>query len=146
LPELSQHLLEEVRRRYNLPQRRLSPAALQALGRRRWAGNVRELRHVLAGASLAAAGDSIQPDDLPPERSIHEVAPGAEGTISANGSHGVETLGRDGHAIRSGSIASALRATAGHRGRAAKLLGISRSTLYRYLQSPDNGDVDGQEG
>jgi transcriptional regulator with GAF, ATPase, and Fis domain len=130
LPELSHHLLEDVRRRYNLPERRLSPAALQALGKRRWPGNVRELRHVLAGASLAAAGAAIQPDDLPAERSAQETASGAAAAEAVDG---------DGHAVRIGSIRSALRATAGHRGRAAKMLGISRSTLYRYLQSGEGG-------
>jgi serine/threonine-protein kinase PknK len=131
IPELCQHLLREVRQRYNLPDRRLAPASLRALCARRWPGNVRELRHVLAGAALAAADAIILPNDLPAERSVGDAGARSEGT---------EEAPPDGHAIRVGSIHRALRATAGHRARAAKLLGISRSTLYRYLQS--SGPID----
>jgi transcriptional regulator with PAS, ATPase and Fis domain len=109
-----------------LPERRLSQAALDALLRRTWAGNVRELRHVLANAALSAESGLIAPEDLPPER-----------TASASEAPAVASLdlaGPDGHATRVQAIRSALQATAGHRGRAAELLGISRSTLYRYLE------------
>jgi DNA-binding NtrC family response regulator len=130
LPELCQHLLREVQQRYNLPDRRLAPAALQALSARRWPGNVRELRHVLAGAALATEDSAILPGDLPAERSAQETKgdPGPDASDAGN---------LDGHAVRIDSIHKALRATSGHRARAAKLLGISRSTLYRYLQEDE---------
>jgi serine/threonine-protein kinase PknK len=129
VPELSAHLLRDVQRRYNLPERHLVPAALQALTARRWPGNVRELRHVLASAALAAEGGSIVPADIPAERSIREEKEDAAANMAFSPP--------DGHSVRADSIQRALRATAGHRGRAAKLLGISRSTLYRYLQEKD---------
>jgi transcriptional regulator with GAF, ATPase, and Fis domain len=134
MPELCDYLLRDVRQRYDLPERRLAPAALQVLCGRRWPGNVRELRHVLASAALAAEETTIRPVDLPPERAaVEETAePGP-----------LDGAGPDGHAVRIGSIHRALRATGGHRGRAAKLLGISRSTLYRYLQEQERpGDAD----
>ncbi len=125
MQELCEHLLREARRAYGLPERRLSPSAIAALELRRWPGNVRELKHVLASAALAAEGPIIGLEDIPPERAAN-----------------LETLGSeppqvevDGHAMRADSIRRALRATAGNRGQAAKLLGISRSTLYRYLES-----------
>lgn len=125
LPELCAVLLDDVRARYSLPHRQLSPQALNALRARSWAGNVRELRHALASAALASRGPLIEPADLPVERAASKrpeaVAP-AE----------VEDI--DGHALRADSIRRALKATAGHRGRAAKLLGMSRSSLYRYCE------------
>jgi len=131
LPELCQHLLRDVRQRYDLPERRLAPATLQALCARRWPGNVRELRHVLASAALTAEDVMIQPRDLPPERSALDTAADLVPTATSE---------QDGHAVRVDSIQKALLATAGHRGQAAKLLGISRSTLYRYLQPEEGGD------
>jgi DNA-binding NtrC family response regulator len=136
LPELCQHLLREVQQRFNLPDRRLAPAALQALAGRRWPGNVRELRHVLAGAALATDEGTILAADLPAERSTEE----ATGDLDPSGA---TTL--DGHGLRIDSIRNALRATGGHRGRAAKLLGISRSTLYRYLQEHGSGGAGADE-
>jgi DNA-binding NtrC family response regulator len=132
LPELCVHLLREAGQRYHLPERRLAPATLAALYARRWPGNVRELRHVLASAALAADGDAILPGDIPPERAARD-----DGEIGE-----AAATGPDGHAMRSDSVRRALRATAGHRGRAAKLLGISRSTLYRYLQEQGPGKAE----
>jgi two-component system response regulator GlrR len=142
LPELCEHLLADVRRRYNLPVRRLSREALELLQQRAWPGNVRELRHALASAALGAAGATILPGDLPPERALH----GAPTPLPAAPSSAVE----DGHQARVDSIRRALRATAGHRARAAQLLGISRSTFYRYLEmyriDPAEFDVQRWQG
>jgi DNA-binding NtrC family response regulator len=126
LPELCEHLLRDARRRYNLPERRVAPAALEALSLRQWQGNVRELKHVLVAAALAAQGPIIGPDDIPVDR-------GARADAESSDASNVPDV--DGHALRADAIQRALRATAGNRGRAAKLLGISRSTLYRYLES-----------
>jgi len=137
LPELCEHLLSDVRRLYRLPDRRLSAAALIALGTRRWLGNVRELRHVLASAVLTAASGSIVPSDLPIERmAARERAPTApmSPVALAFPAASTPTPEPDGHVLRVDSIRRALRATGGHRGRAAQLLGISRSTLYRRLE------------
>ncbi len=123
LPELCAHLLADVRQRYGLPARRLSREALDALRARRWVGNVRELRHVLASAALSATGEVILPLDLPADR---QGASASEPPKSA--------IPEDGHAARVDAIRRALRATAGQRGRAAQLLGMSRSTFYRYLE------------
>ncbi len=134
LPELCAHLLRDVQRRYGLPEKRMSPAAIHALSLRPWPGNVRELRHVLAGAALAAGGPVIAPEDIPSERSAQ--------TDTAVTGEGSQVPDIDGHSLRADSIRRALRATAGNRGRAAKLLGISRSTLYRYLESHDVAAAD----
>jgi DNA-binding NtrC family response regulator len=124
VPLLCERLLRDTRQRYNLPERRLSADALAALRLRRWPGNVRELRHVLAGATLNAAGDLITPADLPPERGSGACETAAFVAEEVNS-----------HALRAASIRRALRATKGHRVRAAKLLGISRATLYRYCET-----------
>ena len=127
IPDLSAHLLREVSLSYRIPQRRLSVRALDALCLRPWPGNVRELRNVLAGAALAAEGDVIEGSDLPPDRSAPPVAIGTQPVAS----------GLESRPVPLESIRRALKATAGRRSRAAQLLGISRSTFYRYLETYD---------
>jgi transcriptional regulator with GAF, ATPase, and Fis domain len=125
LPELCEHLIGDARRQYGLSEKRLSAAALDALRLRTWRGNVRELRHVLVNGALTAAGSLIEPGDLPAERAAEKDAPdhtGPEGELH-------------GYAFRADAIRRALLATRGHRGRAAKLLGVARSTLYRYCDT-----------
>jgi len=134
-----QHLLDAVRRQYGMPERRLSKDALAALARRSWRGNVRELRHVLANAALTSASAVIAASDLPEERSGAPpsspfAAPASSPVASSSPFSEAALISEDGHQLRVDAIRSALRATAGHRGRAAKLLGISRSTFYRYLE------------
>ena len=107
-------LLLEIGQRYRVPLRRLSRAALQSLMCGAYPGNVRELRHILTSAALSATGECIELVDVPRHASV---AP----------SSGPEP-------DRAEKIRQALRASAGHRGRAAELLGISRATFYRQLE------------
>lgn len=130
MPELCEHLLHDAQRRYNLPARRLSGAAFQALCRRRWQGNVRELRHVLAGAALAASNEQISEHDLPAERASDQASQAPPASVPAPTSSGIP----DGHELRAQAIRNALKATLGHKGKAADILGISRSSLYRYME------------
>ena len=85
-----------------------------------WPGNVRELRNAIEYALIQAEGALLQPDDLPPE--LHASAP----TDPANWP--------DDEAER---IRAALEHTGGNRKEAAKLLDISRATLYRRLDEHD---------
>src|SRR5205085_482227 len=98
LPELVAHLLGEVQRRYNLPSRRVARDTLDALRTRAWAGNVRELRHVLASAALSATSEVILPVDLPPERGGASDAPALAGQPDA------AAMPEDGHAARADAI------------------------------------------
>ena len=80
---------------------------------------------MLTGAALNAQGPLIMPEDLPAERGSN-TSPSAGSLVDDD---------TNTHALRADSIRRALQATKGHRGRAAKILGISRSTLYRYCES-----------
>ncbi len=117
---------EEIGRRVE----RIAPEALAVLTRYRWPGNVRELRNVVERALVLGDGSSIELDDLPPEL-LHTApaslaaTPPQPGTIRT-----LEQLERD-------AIAAALDATGGNKARAAALLGIDRTTLYRKLKDYD---------
>jgi DNA-binding NtrC family response regulator len=59
IPLLAQHFLEQSARRAKKPVRAIAPAAMQALCRYAWRGNVRELENVIERAVIVAKGDAI---------------------------------------------------------------------------------------
>jgi len=111
----------------------LSAGTLRTLGAHHWPGNIRELRNVLERALLFARGDVIEPEDiqfdsvptvLPAVRELHPVAPAATA-----GTH--LTL----EEVEQRHIANVLAEENGHVERAARRLGIPRSSLYAKIRS-----------
>ncbi len=100
------------------PAPRFSPAALQSLLAWPWPGNVAELSRVLAALPQVAHGALIQTQDLPlPMRQTSR-----------------SSLSRYEQAERD-AIAAALREAGGNKSRAAEILGIGRTTLYRKMRT-----------
>ena len=91
--------------------------AFDALMTYAWPGNVRELRNCVEHAFAIGEGDVITVDELPPELRGE--------TQPATAS--IEEIERE-------RVFKALRTAGGKRGEAAKLLGMSRSTLWRKLR------------
>jgi transcriptional regulator with PAS, ATPase and Fis domain len=85
-----------------------------------WPGNVRELRSAVSFAVLHSMRGTVRRRDLPPE--IATARP-----TSAARTHRPQADHRQ-------AIKAALAETQGNRSEAARLLGISRATLYRRLQ------------
>ncbi len=99
-------------------QRTLSPAAMEALLGHSWPGNVRELEHVIERAGLLATGAQITAEDLM-LRPRGDAAPRLEEMT-------IEQVERY-------LIERALAAQGGNVSEAARVLGLSRSALYRRL-------------
>ena len=123
----------------NPPQ--VTPDALDKMRSYPWPGNVRQLRNCLERAVLLSNEGIITPYELPPEVArlngampyVPMPAAPVSGelnppTMSAGGNTG--SL-RD---IEKQQIIAALEKTGWHRGKAAEMLGISPSTLYRRLR------------
>jgi PAS domain S-box-containing protein len=90
-----------------------------------WPGNVRELEHALEHACILCKASIITVNDLP-----QDLLDSISSPISS----------RKHHAPSSGvklSLADALAASDGNKARAARLLGISRMTLYRQLNGQE---------
>jgi DNA-binding NtrC family response regulator len=104
---------------------RFSPAAMEALERYSWPGNIRELRNVVIRAAVLILGDEIRAEDLP----FHQNQEPADAPV-ASGS--LENMERK-------MIFDALNASKGHQQKAAAKLGISRRTLSRKLKIYDSG-------
>lgn len=97
---------------------RFASDTLQLLMQWSWPGNVAELRSTVQQLAHRMPGRTVSPTDLP-----HHLRPARGRTVGM-----LECAERD-------AIVSALRSTNGNRSRAADLLGIGRTTLYRKIQS-----------
>jgi two-component system response regulator AtoC len=99
---------------------------LGILMRYQWPGNVRELANVIERAMVVAKGSVILPEHLPPH--LFEARPSAPQGADSNRlpELSLEAAERE-------QILRALQASGGKRIEAARLLGLSRRTLYRKL-------------
>jgi DNA-binding NtrC family response regulator len=124
---LAEHFLSQMNDRFG-SRKRLSADALDALRRHTWPGNVRELRHVIEAAVVVCEHGEIRAGHLPPllRRLEHDAAE------PDGGEKPFPTL----EELERAHIERALTAAAGHRSRAARLLGISERSLYRKLEQP----------
>jgi transcriptional regulator with PAS, ATPase and Fis domain len=119
---LAEHFCSSFRVEFRRPKLHFGDATRQALLDYDWPGNVRELRNVVERASMLSKTDEIGVEalDLP------------IGTVLAKSSQGpVEEAEATSLAdVERQHIARILSQVGGSRTRAAKLLGISRSTLW----------------
>jgi DNA-binding NtrC family response regulator len=120
-------------------ERRLSDEAMAVLRAHPWPGNVRELLHVVEAAMVVCEGPIIRPEHLPVAvraglaGSGHS-PPADQQASTGAGEGGSETL----EEVERAHIERVLRAHHGHRGLAAKALGISERNLYRKLREWGN--------
>jgi transcriptional regulator of acetoin/glycerol metabolism len=82
-----------------------------------WPGNVRELQNAVHYGLARSDGAPVGPDDLPPELRQGQPKPGPAPKLDA------------------AAVAAALEQCGGNKVQAARLLGVGRATLYRFLQS-----------
>src|SRR6267154_3777590 len=81
IPTLVRHYMEFFSRENNVKSKKVSPAALEAMQRYRWKGNIRELRNTVERLIIMTAGDTIEVSDLPDVVR----SPGAAGVGGAGG-------------------------------------------------------------
>src|SRR5215471_13446361 len=65
IPQLVRYYLEQLSRDSNARPKRITQAALDALQRNRWKGNIRELRNTVERLIIMSAGETIDVADLP---------------------------------------------------------------------------------
>ncbi len=124
IPLLVQFFLKKYTAAYGKDIAGLTRRAQTVLLQHPWPGNVRELENVISSACITASGDFIDLTDLP-EHLQQRNSGSAEGddwrTLS---------LGE----LRKIHIQRVLDICKGNRLRAAQILGIGRTSLYRYLK------------
>jgi sigma-54 dependent transcriptional regulator, acetoin dehydrogenase operon transcriptional activator AcoR len=116
LPLLLAYFLEQARTR---GQRacRFSPKAVALMRRYSWPGNVRELQNAVHYALAGCPGEVAGPEDLPQEIQDSLAPRGPSSKLEA------------------AAVQEALKQCGGNKVQAAKLLGVGRATLYRFLVS-----------
>jgi DNA-binding NtrC family response regulator len=128
IPALAERLLGELGVGRN--ERWLADGELERLSCYRWPGNIRELRNVLERALLVSNGPALAPSAFLAPPAPSALAPPAGSTRPEPGS--LETLAE--HERR--HIQETLEHCRGNLSKAARELGVSRSTLRRKLREP----------
>jgi len=122
---LARHFIDQHNRRLGCSVSTLSPRTLQLIQQYPWPGNVRELANVIERSMVVAHGSVLLPEHLPAEVFDRGHTPQPLGAPRTDLS--LETAERE-------QILRALQAAGGKRVEAARLLGLSRRTLYRKLE------------
>jgi len=127
IPLLVEHFMSRLGERAGV-RRGITPEALAVLGRHGWPGNVRELLHVVEHGMVVSDG-AIGVEHLP--RSVRQPAQTdlAAAAAPAPGSALLSLRELEHEHVR-----HVLQEVAGHRARAARILGISERNLYRKLR------------
>jgi len=150
IPELVQALVQRANHEVGKTITSVEQAVLDNLKARDWPGNVRELEHVISRALLVARGPVLTIHDLgfDPEGSVPADNGGSSldgllGALEAQATRLVGAAVRGGvevpvhelaiNRLEAALIRGALAATEGNQVAAARLLGISRSTLRSKL-------------
>jgi DNA-binding NtrC family response regulator len=121
VPSLVQHFLGRFGNEKTVAQ--VSDEALARMMSYDWPGNVRELENCIQRAVSLGSGAFIQMQDLPSAMLYHLAR-------QSSSRQDLTSL----QALEQQAIRQALQATGGDRVRAAKLLGIGKTTIYRKLK------------
>jgi transcriptional regulator with PAS, ATPase and Fis domain len=124
IPLLAASFLARSAEQRGEPQKVLAEDALEALLAYRWPGNVRELENALERAVILSSGNTIHVDALPERVTVRCAEP-----LVSERTPDTPTL----EAIERAYIQWVLHTEGGNKSRAADLLGIDPSTLYRKL-------------
>jgi len=123
LPLLQQHFLSLFSARYNKPPLTLSRRAQAIMSHHSWPGNIRELENVLGYACMIAESESIDVRELPDY--LQSVGPS---------SHLEDEVIMSMKNVELRHLHRVLVHVGGNRNKAAGILGISRTTMYRILE------------
>ncbi len=127
IPALAAYFLEEFARAYGRRPKELTPQALEALAAHHWPGNVRELRNLIERIVILNPQSRIDARHIPlhaPKRPAHDRPAERYGSLQD-----VREAAEREYILRK------LEESNGNVSRAAELLGLERSNLYRKMRA-----------
>ena len=153
IPLLIEHFLE-LGRLAGLPEFHPSRETVDTLISYDWPGNVRELKHCIDRMAALQSEGALQTDGLPSALQYHQAATELHKLSGAIEASQTGDLPRFDCAPKSPiisipesekqTIANALAAASGEKAKAAQLLGIGRTTLYRKMKQYGFDDCTGR--
>jgi two-component system, NtrC family, nitrogen regulation response regulator NtrX len=141
IPQLVRHFMEHFSRENNVRLKRITPAALEALQRHRWKGNIRELRNTVERVIIMTGSDVIDVADLPE----NVRSPAAAGGAAAKSAEALSAASQSGdtkagtlrefkdNAERAFLVAK-LRESGWNISKTAEVIDTPRSNLYKKLE------------
>jgi DNA-binding NtrC family response regulator len=130
IPVLARYFTLRAARRSRQPVPVVTDAYVERLASHSWPGNVRELRNVVESSLIRADGDELLPEHLPALRSARDAPPLPNGLAGP----GSGTIRQRKEAAETEEIRKALDSTGGNQTAAAKILGVSRRTLWTKIR------------
>ena len=117
---LAEYFLRIYKKKYNKPALELSPLALEKLQNFHWPGNVRELKHTIEKSVILSERNILLPNDFILSGSVQET------DIANFNNYNLEETEKN-------IIEKVLKSCNGNITKAAKELGLTRTSLYRRM-------------
>jgi transcriptional regulator with PAS, ATPase and Fis domain len=121
LPLLAEHFLSIYKKKYNKPDASIAARTMQLFNNYSWPGNIRELQHVIERSVILCESNSIEPND------IYFNTANINAKEETADSFNLDELERK-------FIQKALLKYEGNISKAAKELGLTRTSLYRRME------------
>jgi DNA-binding NtrC family response regulator len=118
IPLLVDHFLNEAKEMHDNTLPKISKEAISVMMGYHWPGNVRELQNTIHYAIVNCDGEIILPKDLPIELKEYAILDSPQGASKK---------------LNTEIVKMALEKTSGNKAKAARILGVGRATLYRFL-------------
>jgi len=128
VPQLARHFLREFTSAYGRKAKELTAEAERVLCTYHWPGNVRELKNLMERIVIMHPQPAIEARHIP-------LSPGPSGKVAARAGDRFGSLAEVREAAERDYILKKLDDTRGNVTRAAELLGLERSNLYRKMKA-----------
>jgi sigma-54 dependent transcriptional regulator, acetoin dehydrogenase operon transcriptional activator AcoR len=120
---LANYILEDILKSTDKDRVELSPSAMEPMLVYKWPGNVRELQNAIQYALVHCKDNIILPSNLPP-------------TLTYNSASHIQGQKRKRkRKLDATTVKNAMVEAEGNKVEAAKILGVARATLYRFLDT-----------
>jgi two-component system NtrC family response regulator len=133
IPLLVEHFVEKYATSFGVRPPTVGPQTMELLQSYAWPGNVRELQNCIYSAMIVSETGSLEPSSLPERiakgvsQTSGEPMPSGLASLAQTVAHATEQVEKE-------TIQEMLVKTGGNREKAAEMLGIGRTTLYRKLK------------